>query len=247
MVRHVSDWFILHTKSSPYLFYSMPDIVLPESATATDESSSVPYGSLRDSNFAHPGFGFNRQDQMNTSRAAAMSSNFQPQSLPAFTEGGIGAYISANNKNNTTRGFNHSGSGIGVLLQAEEESRTDEVSGITEGCAGLQLNEDINQGGWAYNNTGTNPPSQSDNRGFGANDEDVPLSSSLTAIDLLTRIRQSPTSHKKAVNMSPNNTLNADCNVDPQLMQQQPQNAGTPTSNDNDDSHEMAFDFELDE
>ncbi|KAL7520085.1 hypothetical protein ACHAWX_004830 [Stephanocyclus meneghinianus] len=172
---------------------SIPDMVLPESAASIDPtSSSLPYGSLRESKFSHPGFAIERvPGQISCGTEPA---NFQPQSLPAYSGShGIGSYF--NIDNNFSR--NSSNSGIGSLLEESEEigrmrhSETDGVSGITQVfSSGLQLHEPDNAGYPEARNQTTFPPSL---RHFGTTNVDpAPLSSSLTALDILKQIRQRP-------------------------------------------------------
>jgi hypothetical protein len=162
----------------------MPDFLLPESAASTDPelSSSVPFGSLR--KFAHPGFGFERAGHAQQQSASA---NFQPQSLPAF--GGIGLYFPSNN--NLSKNSSHSG--IGCLIEESEmgvtrQSQTDTVSGISQAMnSGLQLNKSDNfSGSGGLSATIYHQPLRD-----GPPSNFAPLSSSLTALDMLTQMRQS--------------------------------------------------------
>lgn len=168
-------------------------MVLPESAASTDPtSSSLPYGSLQESKFSHPGFAIERvPGRMSFGTEPA---NFQPQSLPAYSGShGIGSYFNINN--NLSR--NSSNSGIGSLLEESEEigrmrhSETDSLSGITQVfSSGLQLNVPDNSADAEARNQATFPPSR---RHFGTiNVDPAPLSSSLTALDILKQIRQRP-------------------------------------------------------
>lgn len=164
---------------------------LPESVASTDPelSASLPYGSLRESKFAHPGFGFER---VPSHAQQQTTTTFQPQSLPAY--GGIGSYFPANN--NLSRDSSHSG--IGSLIEESDEmggmrqSQTDSVSGISQAMnSGLQLNEGGNYSGpgglstVVFHQPIRDGPTNN-------NYDSAPLSSSLTALDLLTQMRQSP-------------------------------------------------------
>eukprot|EP00804_Cyclotella_cryptica_P003269 CCRYP_010504-RA/>CCRYP_010504-RA protein AED:0.01 eAED:0.01 QI:303/1/1/1/1/1/2/3142/374 len=172
---------------------SIPDMVLPESAASTDPtSSSVPYGSLRESKFSHPGFGIERMPGQIS--FGTDSANFQPQSLPAYSGShGIGSYFNMNNDLSRES----SNSGIGSLLEESEEygrmrhSETDSVSGISQAfSSGLQLNVQDNPGDTEAGKQTAFPPSRRHVRT--TNDDPAPLSSSLTALDILKQIRQSP-------------------------------------------------------
>ncbi len=106
---------------------------------------------------------------------------------------GIGLYVIINH--NLSR--NSSNSGIGSLLEESEEigrmrhSETDSVSGITQVfSSGLQLHVPDNAGDPEARNQTTFLPSR---RHFGTiNVDPAPLSSSLTALDILKQIRQRP-------------------------------------------------------
>ena len=171
----------------------IPDMLLPESAASTDPelSESAPYGSLRESKFAHPGFGFERMQGPITQQQS--SNSFQPQSLPAY--GGIGSYFPMNN--NLSR--DSINSGIGSLIEESDEimmrsshSQTETISGLSQVMSsGLHLNEQENNpdglGGLPPINFHEPPPNSR-----ATNNDPEPLSSSWTALDMLTRMRQSP-------------------------------------------------------
>jgi hypothetical protein len=238
-------------------------MVLPESAASTDPelASSVPYGSLRDSKFAHPGFGFERIPAQ--SSLAPQSTNFQPQSLPAY--GGIGSYFNINN-NNLSRNSSHSG--IGSLIEESDENggitqsqQTDSVSGIAQIFnSGFQLSENNNHYSGA-GGLGTAVFHQPLRDGTANNNYDAPLSSSLTALDILTRIRLSP---EGGTTTAPSeNRMQADLDHQQQLEQQtaprthhlhqfgphytqHSHDADEELDDNNPDTFE-AFDFELDD
>jgi hypothetical protein len=232
-----------------YTYISIPDMALPESAASADpESSSVPFGSLRESKFAHPGFGFERMSGQNTRTSA--STMFQPQSLPAYS--GIGSYFNANNNNLSTS----SHSGIGSLLE-EAEGRQSQVDSDCSGLSqvfdsGLQLNEQANH-------ANPNPPAPSQtNFQQPCRDRDVPMSSSLTALDILTQIRQQSSPGRKATPASPDNKSPVDNSITQQQQQQEQTNQArnlhqlTNVAHDDDIEHHNpdtfeAFDFELDD
>ena len=160
-------------------------MLLPESAASTDPelSSSVTFGSLRESKFAHPGFGFKRMPDSSQQQ----STNFLPQSLPTR---GIGSYFPVNNNSS----MNSSQSGIGSLIKESDElkqSYDESVSGISQAMDyGLQLNDQDNR--YAPGGLNTAVYHQPLRDGPSNNSDSAPLSSSLTALDILTQSRQSP-------------------------------------------------------
>ena len=201
----------------------IPDMLLPESAASTDPelSEPAPYGSLRESKFAHPGFGFERMQAPITQQQS--SNSFQPQSLPAF--GGIGSYFPMNNNVSVSR--DSINSGIGSLIDESDEimmrsshSQTDTISGLSQVMSsGLHLNERDNNpdglGALPRTNFHHPPPNNK-----ATNNDPEPLSSSLTALDMLTRMRQSP--DRKTTN-KPINTIPTQPAMQQQLDQQQMQ------------------------
>ena len=232
-------------------FQRIPDMSLPESAASTDPelSSSVPFGSLRESKFAHPGFGFERMPDRSQQQS---TNNFLPQSLPAY--GGIGSYFPLNN-NNSSR--NSSQSGIGSLIEESDElkqSHNESVSGISQAMDyGLQLNEhekSYGPGGLStavYHQPLQDGPSSN-------NLHSAPLSSSLTALDILTQIRQSPGGGLKA---APRDNRNQADDISwPQESTNQQLEKSPPMSSAHEDDNIImedhnpdtfeAFDFELD-
>lgn len=166
----------------------MPEMALPESAASVDPdlSSSVPFGSLRESKFAHPHF--DRWQQKSNSNQEATTTQFQPHSLPAYS-GGIGAYFPDPNNANTVTNTSNESSGIGGLLEGDNNT------GITDQYSQLTLENT------AFDNGRPNHT---------INDEN--LSSSLTALDMMTRIRQT-----------------APLTLQSQLDTSQPNNAENPT------------------
>ena len=233
-------------------------MLLPESVVSTDPelSSSVPYGSLRDSKFAHPGFGFERIPTR--SSFSQQQSTFQPQSLPAY--GGIGFHYHVNDKHSR----DSSNSGIGSLIEESDEVRrkqTANVSGITQVMnSGFNLNENDDQfSSGGFNTTAFHQPLQDDPS------DSAPLSSSLTALDILTKIRQeSPdrgamAAPKDSDPETDNNTWyrqqhrQVGQQIAPHMHQFSPNTSqdqlngdrNSPTGEDNPDTFE-AFDFELD-
>ncbi|KAL7460035.1 hypothetical protein ACHAXS_000503 [Conticribra weissflogii] len=180
---------------------SIPPMALPESVTSNDPiASSVPYGSLRESRFAHPQQrGLSQNDNFGTSSSHATMApstpshnsvnSFQPQSLPAHS--GIGAYFNRQDNFPSAAVNVSTGTGIGGLLnEAENYEQFNEdgggIAGIMERYTGIQLNdngESMNQRALpirqntVFENTS----------GLGQKRNDqAPLSSSLTALDILT-------------------------------------------------------------
>mmetsp|Transcript_15389 Transcript_15389/g.32389 ORF Transcript_15389/g.32389 Transcript_15389/m.32389 type:complete len:428 (+) Transcript_15389:84-1367(+) len=197
---------------------SIPPMALPESVSSNDPiASSVPYGSLRESRFAYPQQrGLSQNDNFGTSSSHAKmaSSNpghnslhsFHPQSLPA--QSGIGAYFNRQDNIASAAENVSTGSGIGGLLNEAGNNQqfsegSGDIAGIMERCTDLQLNDDgesMNQRALpihqntAYENTS----------GFGGNNHDqAPLSSSLTALDILTMAHRNRGSHISRSELEP--------------------------------------------
>ena len=248
----------------------MPAIVLPESATAADpDLSSVPYGSLRESQFAHPQYG--GENRNNATLGGFNDSNsrnlFQPQSLPAYSGNcGLGAYL--NNCDNSPRTNQSQGSGIGGLLNeflGNDAKGVESVTGITDGCLELTLNEGTDNRGMnpyksgdvAYNHENVNYG----HSGLESNLESAPLSSSLTAFDILMRSRNAIVANSRGYVIA-RNTAAEHRNLTQQNLLQQTYYSSLPAQytvegttnydNDNDDRQTNpdtfeAFDLELDE
>ena len=227
---------------------SMPEMALPESAASVDPdlSSSVPFGSLRESKFAYPHF--DRWQQRSNSNQEATTTQFQPHSLPAYS-GGIGAYFPDPSNANTVTNASNELSGIGGLLEGDNNNYSrDVVAGITDGYSQLTL-ENTSFDNGRPNHT--------------INDEN--LSSSLTALDMMTRIRQTaPLTLQSQLDTSqPNNAENPRITrlMENNSFQQHEQNEqqlqysaaqrhlGENTAGGNTDDPDTfgAFDFELDE
>ena len=241
----VSQISLVH---SPLLQKSMPEMALPESAASVDPdlSSSVPFGSLRESKFAHPHF--DRWQQKSNSNQEATTTQFQPHSLPAYS-GGIGAYFpDPDNANTVTNTSN----GIGGLLEGGNNNYSRDVAGITDEYSQLTLENT------SFDNGRPNHTISDEN-----------LSSSLTALDMMTRIRETaPLTLQSQLDTSqPNNAENPSITrlmennsfhqheQNEQQLQysaaQQPltRHLGENTTGGNTDDPDTfgAFDFELDE
>lgn len=147
-------------------------MILPESADL-DLSSSVPFGSLRDSKFAHPRYDLWQQQSSSRGNNYQATTQFQPQSLPAYS-GGIGAFFPESNYVGTENKKLNESSGIGGLLEGSQEGGNNNVScdiiAVTEECSHLSLET-----------AGIGPMHTT-------NDEN--LSRSFTALDMMTRIRE---------------------------------------------------------
>ena len=235
----------------PLLQKSMPEMALPESAASVDPdlSSSVPFGSLRESKFAHPHFDRWQQKSSNSNQEAT-TTLFQPHSLP--TSCGIGAYFPDPSNANTITNTSNELSGIGGLLEGDNNNYSRDVAGITDEYSQLTLENT------AFDNGRPNHT---------INDEN--LSSSLTALDMMTRIRQTaPLTLQSQLDTSqPNNAENPRITrsmendsfhqheQNEQQLQysaaQQPltRHLGENTAGGNTDDPDTfgAFDFELDE
>lgn len=185
----VSQISLVH---SPLLQKSMPEMALPESAASVDPdlSSSVPFGSLRESKFAHPHF--DRWQQKSNSNQEATTTQFQPHSLPAYS-GGIGAYFPDPDNANTVTNTSNELSGIGGLLEGGNNNYSRDVAGITDEYSQLTLENT------SFDNGRPNHTISDEN-----------LSSSLTALDMMTRIRQTaPLTLQSQLDTSqPNNAEN---------------------------------------
>lgn len=243
----------------------MPEITLPESVASTDPelSSSVPFGSLRESQFTHPHL--DRWQQNNgSSYNQQTTTQFQPQSLPAYAStgsGGIGSFFPECNdvtSSERNRSMLNESSGIGGLLEGSRDGDNNnyysrDIAGITNEYNQLSLDgpgaESNGQGNVTFDNGRPNDTYDDGN-----------LSRSLTALDMLTRIRQT------APPMAPPSQLNhSEANVDSRsssnltgLIEQQQQlqyNAARPHADSNEQHYDHhadpdmfeAFDFELDE
>ena len=174
----------------------MPEIELPESVASTDPdlSSSAPFGSLRESQFTHPHLDRWQQHRSNCSSIHQQTTTqFQPQSLPAYAatgSGGIGSFFPELNNNTTSeRDASNESSGIGGLLEGSGEgdihnNYSRDVAGITNQYSQLTFDGSsrhyaVGQGNVSFD---SGRPNHTTNDGH--------LSSSLTALDLLARIRQ---------------------------------------------------------
>ncbi|KAK1748889.1 hypothetical protein QTG54_000828 [Skeletonema marinoi] len=124
---------------------SMPEIELPESVASTDPdlSSSVPFGSLRESQFTHPHLDRWQQSSSNNSYQQTTTTQFQPQSLPAYAStgsGGIGSFFLESNNatsSETNRNMLNESSGIGGLLEGSRMVTTTIITHVT--LQGLQM------------------------------------------------------------------------------------------------------------
>jgi len=261
--------FICSSLISRQQYYSMPEMALPESVASTDPelSSSAPFGSLRESKFTHPHLDRWQQSSNGSSIQQTTTTQFQPQSLPAYAatgSGGIGSFFPESNDFNTSERntFNES-SGIGGLLDGTREGDNNndylrDVAGITNEYSQLTLDgfgrlyEDNSQGNVSFDN---GRPNHTINGGN--------LSSSLTALDMLARMRQTtqlapplhlerlepnehpPSSSRITGLMENSSTLH-------HQQQQQHHEAQSPVGgNEQQYDHQAdlfeAFDFELDE
>ena len=312
LMMHHNIILVSHDFFCHDILHSMPAMALPESATSNDPiASSVPYGSLRESRFAHPQHGSNNWqgqhrsvrfagDTNGPSHATMMSSShdynsghaFQPQSLPAYSGfGGIGTYLNRHDNGNSSNNNMPGGAGIapgnmlggpgmtsdnmlggtgiapnnmsggagigGLLDESSNNTQCNglgEVNGITEGCSELQLNEgadSMNHGGLPHNNG---------NASYGLNGfednhfDSAPLSSSMTALDILTMFHNN---RGTAMPDPSNRSADVDNNATQQNILHQPYYNNVPAQytdnneggsscfgNDNDDRHANPDTFE---
>ncbi len=235
----------------------MPEIALPESVASTDPelSSSVPFGSLRESQFTHPHL--DRWQQNNgSSYNQQTATQFQPQSLPVYAStgsGGIGSFFPESNDVTSLERNRSESSGIGSLLEGSRDGDNNnyysrDIAGITNEYNQLTLDgpgaESNGQGNVTFDNGRPNNDTYDDGN----------LSRSLTALDMLTRIRQS------APPLAPPSQLeHSEANVDSRsssnltgLIEQQQQQYNADSNEQHYYHHTdpdmfEAFDFELDE
>jgi len=253
---------------------SMPEMALPESVASTDPelSSSAPFGSLRESKFTHPYL--DRWQQSNGS-SIQTTAHFQPQSLPAYAatgSGGIGSFFPESNYfTSSEKNFLNESSGIGGLLDETLEGGNNndfsrDVASITDEYSHLTLDgpvrpyEENSRGNVSFDN---GRPNHTIN--------DMNLSSSLTALDMLARMRQTtqlaPPSHLERLepNVHPPSTsrttgLMENCSTlyhhhHHHQQQQQYHHNAQSTVGGNEQQYDQhadpdtfgAFDFELDE
>jgi len=246
---------------------SMPEIELPESVASTDPdlSSSVPFGSLRESQFTHPHLDRWQQSSSNNSYQQT-TTQFQPQSLPAYAStgsGGIGSFFPESNNaasSETNRNMLNESSGIGGLLEGSRDGDNNnnysrDIAGITNDYNQLTLDGS----GRPYAESNDQRNITFDNgRPYGSTD-DVNLSRSLTALDMMTRIRQTaPLAPPSQLERLESNGVDSSSNSNlTGLMEQQQQqyNAAQSPVGGNEQHYDHhadpdmfeAFDFELDE
>ena len=240
----------------------MPEIELPESVASTDPdlSSSVPFGSLRESQFTHPHLDRWQQSSSNNSYQQTTTTQFQPQSLPAYAStgsGGIGSFFPESNNatsSETNRNMLNESSGIGGLLEGSRDGDNN-IAGITNDYNQLTLDGS----GRPYAESNDQQNNTFDNgRPFGSTD-DGNLSRSLTALDMMTRIRQTaPLAPPSQLERLESNGVDSSSNSNlTGLMEQQQQqyNAAQSPVGGNEQHYDHhadpdmfeAFDFELDE
>lgn len=159
----------------------MPEFQLPESVASMNQSlsSSVQYGSLRESRYQRGLCDNFRSRKMN---GAGTSDSFQPLGSPMATECHTAIHLNSNLSSSL------GGSGLGLLSQRVEGNALpvrNDVEGITRGCHDIKLREANGPPSCARGMGGGHDPLGFDD---GATDP-APLSRSLTALDILTRIR----------------------------------------------------------
>ena len=232
----------------------MPEIELPGSVASTDpEYLSTPFGSLRESQFTHPNLDRWQQGSGNIQQTITQ---FQPQSLPAYGvsgSGGIGSFFpESDNTASLGRNEMNEPSGIGGLLEGSQgvDNNNDyfrDLTNITNDYSHLTLN-------------GPGGPLEQRNIPFDdgrpnyTTTNDGNLSSSLTALDMLTRIRQTrplapPPSQIERIQVHEEPPLNLNTTGH---TEQQSEHDSSPTHEQHYDHHAdpdmfEAFDFELDE
>ena len=249
----------------------MPEITLPESVASTDPdlSSSVPFGSLRESQFTHPHLDRWQQRSNDSSSNQQTTTQFQPQSLPVYAStgsGGIGSFFPESNDVTSlerNRNTPNESSGIGGLLEGSRDvdnnnNYSSDIAGMTNQYNQLTLD-------------GSGIPAQGnvtfDNGRSNGTNNDGNLSRSLTALDMLTRIRQTaplaPPSQleRSEANVDSRSNPNLTGLIEQQQQQQQQQqqhhhqyNAAQSLVDGNEQHYDHhadpdmfeAFDFELD-
>jgi len=232
---------------------SMPEIELPESVASTDPdlSSSVPFGSLRESQFTHPHLDRWQQSSSNNSYQQTTTTQFQPQSLPAYAStgsGGIGSFFPESNNatsSETNRNMLNESSGIGDLLEGSRDG--DNNNNYSRDLAGIT--NDYNQ--LTLDVAG---------RHFFFDNDDGNLSRSLTALDMMTRIRQTaplapPSQLERLESNGVDSSSNSNLTGLMEQQQQQQYNAAQSHVGGNEQHYDHhadpdmfeAFDFELDE
>lgn len=222
---------------------SIPDFTLPESVVSASPKSlsSVQYGSLRESrNHFDRYLGMEEKSGMATTTHESMWSN----SLPAYSRSYMGGPVGS------------------LPPQSGANSHPlDGIEAITEGCTGITLGNGLNdthRAGGLSTIFGSGADFNEESAGAGVDagaiSESAPLSSSLTAMDLLTRIKGSrvmlqTTSPTEGHFPQPNELQQPHESF---THHEQTQNEVEDTNGytideqyDNDDTFE-AFDFELD-
>mmetsp|Transcript_33322 Transcript_33322/g.60038 ORF Transcript_33322/g.60038 Transcript_33322/m.60038 type:complete len:245 (-) Transcript_33322:229-963(-) len=243
----------------------MPEVTLPASVVSANPKlfSSVQYGSLRESGFPRDQCDHLRVEKSNDAEVSADS--FLPLSFPAYPQNGcIEAHF---NPNRSSSNSSLGGSVIGLLSQksgGNSQLIVDDVEGIAEGCNGIALNEvagTLCNGPMQRDVVSSIVGNQVDNEErYETRVELAPLSSSLTALEVLTQIKILPMTHNETVNIEPpKKATSVGNNILQQNGSQQLHTRLTPPqyslagmfSHDNDDHLANpdtfeAFDFELD-
>ena len=241
----------------------MPEISLPESVASTDPelSSSVPFGSLRESQFTHPHLDrWQQRSNDNSSNQQTTTTQFQPQSLPVYS-GGIGSFFPESNDVTSperNRNAANESSGIGGLLEGSLDGDSNnyyarDIAGMTNQYNQLTLD------GSGIPHDGANGNGTFDNGRPNNTNDDGNLSRSLTALDMLTRIRQTaplePPSQLERSEANVNSRSNSNLTgLIEQQQQQQQYNAAQSHVDGNEQHYDHhanpdmfeAFDFELD-
>mmetsp|Transcript_23814 Transcript_23814/g.39247 ORF Transcript_23814/g.39247 Transcript_23814/m.39247 type:complete len:364 (-) Transcript_23814:2076-3167(-) len=245
---------------------SMPEISLPESAASTDPdlSSSLPFGSLRESQFTHPHLDRWQQRSNDSSSNQLTTTKFQPQSLPVYAStgsGGIGSFFPESNDvtlPERDRNMLNESSGIGGLLEGSRDGDNNnyysrDIAGMTN-----QYNQLALDGSGIPHDGAQGNVTFDDGRPNGTND-DGNLSRSLTALDMLKRIRQTaplaPPSQLERPEANVESRSNSNLTGLMEQQQQQNQYNAAQSLVDGNEQHydhhadpDMfeAFDFELD-
>ena len=216
-------------------FCSMPEVTLPESVVSTNPKSisSFQYGSLRESKFSR------QCDPLQGREQYGATNSFRTRSLPLNSENGVGAYFTAKSDLPSPSTHNSLDGVIQLLPQncgANSQFRGDDVKGITEGCSDIALDD-------------ASVPSVQDSRGDACSFDLAPLSSSLTALDVLTRTKDSISGMVNTGSLEKTlvSGIISQHNESQQLHHCFPENpiGGNDDQHANPDTFE-AFDFELD-
>ncbi len=243
----------------------MPEIALPESVASTDPdlSSSVPFGSLRESQFTNPHLDRWQQSNSNSNNQQT-TMQFQPQSLPVYAStgsGGIGSFFPESNdaaSSERNRSMLNESSGIGGLLEGSRDGDNNnyysrDIAGITNEYNQLTLD---GPGRTYAESNGLQGNGTFDNGRPNDTNDEGNLSRSLTALDMLTRIRQTapPLAPPSQLERSEGNVdSRSNSNLTGLIEQQQQFDGARPHADSNEQHYDAdpdmfeAFDFELDE